>query len=133
MSSIQSLWQNIVLKFMFRKKCHVTYMSDKVKAVTVSRYFTIISSPKFQFCFLGFLFFVFCFFGFLGPRPGHMEVLRIGVKLELQLLTYAIATATPDLSRICNLHHSSEQRQILNPLSEAKDRIFIDASQIHFR
>ena len=26
-------------------------------------------------------------------------------------------TATPDLSRICNLHHSSRQRQIPNPLS----------------
>ena len=27
------------------------------------------------------------------------------------------ATAMPDLSHICNLHHSSWQRQILNPLS----------------
>jgi len=27
-----------------------------------------------------------------------------------------------DLSRICNLHHSSWQCQILNPLSEARDR-----------
>ena len=33
----------------------------------------------------------------------------------------ATVTATPDLSRICNLHHSSRQRQILNPLSEARD------------
>ena len=27
----------------------------------------------------------------------------------------------PDPSRVCNLHHSSEQRQILNPLIEARD------------
>ena len=33
----------------------------------------------------------------------------------------AIATATPDLTRICNLRHSLGQRQILNPQSEARD------------
>ena len=27
-----------------------------------------------------------------------------------------------DLSRVCNLHHSSRQRQIVNPLSKARDR-----------
>ena len=31
-------------------------------------------------------------------------------------------TATPDLSHVCDLHHNSQQRQILNPLSEARDR-----------
>ena len=48
---------------------------------------------------------------------------------------YATATATPDLSHICNLHYSSRQHQILNPLSKARDRTCIlpmDASQIHF-
>ena len=29
----------------------------------------------------------------------------------------------PDPSRICDLHHSSRQSQILNPLSEARDQI----------
>ena len=38
----------------------------------------------------------------LGPHPRHMEVPRLGVKLELQLLAYTIATATPDLSCICD-------------------------------
>ena len=32
-----------------------------------------------------------------------------------------LATATPDPSHICNLHHSLWQRQILNPLSKARD------------
>ena len=47
---------------------------------------------------------------------------------------YATATAMPDLSRVCNLHHSSWQRQILNPLSEARDgtRNLMVPSQIHF-
>ena len=38
------------------------------------------------------------------------------------LLAYARATATRDLSRVCDLHHSSRQCRILNPLSEAGDR-----------
>ena len=46
-----------------------------------------------------------------------MGVPWLGVELELYLL--ATATAMPDLSRVCELHHSSQQRWILNPLSEA--------------
>ena len=34
----------------------------------------------------------------------------------------ATATATCDLSRICNPHHSSWQHRILNPMSKARDR-----------
>ena len=63
-----------------------------------------------------------------------MEVPTKGGKLELQLLTYATATdtATWDLSRICNLRHSLQQRQILNPLSKARDqtRILMDTNQV---
>ena len=62
---------------------------------------------------------------FLGLHLGHMEVPRRGVESELQLLAYAIATAMPDLSRVCDLHHSSRQHQILNPLSEVRDQICI--------
>ena len=54
-----------------------------------------------------------------------MEVPRLGVKLELQLLAYATATAMPDLSHAGDLHHSSRQRQILNLLSGAGDRTYI--------
>ena len=51
-----------------------------------------------------------------------MEVPRLGVQLELQLLAYATATSTQDPSCVCDLHHSSQQCQILNPLSEARDQ-----------
>ena len=63
-----------------------------------------------------------------------MAVTRLGVESELQLPAYATATATPDPSYICDLHHSSQQRQIVNPLSEAKDRIhnFMVPSWIRF-
>ena len=50
-----------------------------------------------------------------------MEVPRLGVEPELQLLAYATAIATLDTSRVCDLHHSSQQCWILNPLSEARD------------
>ena len=62
---------------------------------------------------------VLFFFSFLGLHPQHMEVPRLGVKLELQLPAYA--TAMGDLSLVCDLHHSSLQHQILHPLSEARD------------
>ena len=35
---------------------------------------------------------------------------------------YTRATAKPDPSQVCDLHHSSWQCWILNPLSEARDR-----------
>jgi len=61
-----------------------------------------------------------------------MEIPRLGVESELQLLACTTATAMPDLSRICNLHHSSRQRWILNPLSEARDQthILMDTIQV---
>ena len=61
-------------------------------------------------------------FAFLGPQPLHMEVPKLGVKLELQLPGYARATTMPDTRGICELHHSSRQRRIPNPLSEAMDQ-----------
>ena len=76
----------------------------------------------------------FSFFVFLGPRPLHMEVPRLEVESELQLPAYTTATATQDPSRICDLHHSSQQRWVLNPLSQARDRtcVLMDVSQICF-
>ena len=63
----------------------------------------------------------FFFFCFLGPHPQHMEVPRLGVELELLPPAYARVTATPDPRHVYNLHHSSRQHQILNPLSGARD------------
>ena len=72
------------------------------------------------------------FFCFLGLYSWHMEVPRLGVKSVLQLPAYATATAMEDLSLICNLHHSSQQLRILNPLSKARDwtHILMDTSWI---
>ena len=56
-----------------------------------------------EFC--AYIFFIF----FLGPHPQQMEVPRLEVKSELHMLAYTLATAIPDPSRICDLHHSSRQ------------------------
>ena len=54
-----------------------------------------------------------------------MEVPRIGVESELQLPAYATAMAMWDPDHICDLHHSSWQHWIPDPLSEARDRTYI--------
>ena len=70
------------------------------------------------------------FFCILGLHPWHMQVPKLGVESELRLPAYttATATATWDLSSICDLQHSSRQCQVPNPLREARDwtRILMD-------
>ena len=70
----------------------------------------------------------FFFFVFLGLCPWHMEIPRLGVESEMQLLSYA--TATQGLSHVCDLCQSVQQHQILHLLSKARDRscILMDAS-----
>ena len=77
---------------------------------------------------------MFVYLLFLGPHPWLLEVPRLVVQPELQLLAYTTATATRDPSCICDLHHSSLEHWILNPLSEASDQtcVLMDTSQIVF-
>ena len=78
---------------------------------------------------------VFYFFAFfLGLHPPHMEVTRLVGQTKLQLPAYTTATAMPDPSYVCDLHHSSQQCQILYSLSETRNQIciLVDAGQIRF-
>ena len=77
---------------------------------------------------------LFLFLSLLGPRPQHMEVPRRGVESELQLPSDTTATATWDLSHICELHCNLCQCRILNPLREARDQthILMGTSWFHF-
>ena len=70
------------------------------------------------FCFL-------VFFCFMRPNVQHMEVPRLSVKSQLQLLAYITATAMQNPSYICSLHHSSWQHRVLNPWNEARVRTYI--------
>ena len=68
-------------------------------------------------------FYLSFFFVFSGLHLLHMKVPRS---------VYTTATATPDPSRICNLHHSSRQHRILNTLRKTRDWtcILMDTSQV---
>ena len=61
-----------------------------------------------------------------------MEVPRLGVQSELHLQACITATATWDLSRVCDIHHRM-QRQILSLLSETRHQthVLIDTSWVH--
>ena len=81
---------------------------------TISRAFTLFQiTPSCLFLSDSFFF----FFVFLCPYLWYMEVPRLGVESELQLLASATATATPS--------HSSQQHGILNQLSKARDRTWV--------
>ena len=83
----------------------------------------------FGFPFSFFLFFFFFFFLFRAAPAGHGSS-WLGVKSELQQPAYSTATAMPEPSRVCDLHHSSWQCQSLNPLSKARDwtHVLMDTS-----
>ena len=75
------------------------------------------------------LFFV-CFFRAAPVAYGSSQARgRIGA----QLPAYTTATATQDVSCVCDLHHSSRQHWIFNPLRDARDRtrVLMDASGVH--
>ena len=59
---------------------------------------------------------------------------KLGIRLELQLTAYTTATTTWELSRICDLYHSSQQCQILNPLSGARyqTQVLTDTSWVRY-
>ena len=63
-----------------------------------------------------------------------MEIPWLGVESDLQLPAYATDTAMPDPSRIWDLHCSSGQHQVLNPVSKARDQtqILRDINQVKF-
>ena len=89
-------------------------------------YFTILSY------FILFYFILFYFILFLEPHRRHMEIPRLGVKSELELPAYTTATAMWGRSHVC--YHSSQQCQIPNPLSHARDQtcVLMDTSRVSY-
>ena len=85
-------------------------------------------------CLYTFYLFIYLFSLFLGPHLRYMEVPRLGVESQLQVSTHTTATAMPDPNHVCHRHHSSWRCQILNPLSEARNRtrFLTDTSRIHY-
>ena len=119
-----SFWMGFHVTSKMQRNIKLHNLSSQIKSVSFS-------SSWLFFCFVLFCFVLLCF---LGPYLQYMEIPRPGVESELQLLAYTTTTATQDPSRIYDLHHSSQQRQILNPLSEPRDwtHNFMVPNQIYF-
>ena len=77
-------------------------------------------------------FFPFCLFRATPEAYGSSRAM--GQIWAVAASLYATATATPDPSYVCYLHHSSQQCQILNPPSRARDGtwILLDPSWVHY-
>ena len=67
------------------------------------------------------------------PVTNGRSLARRPVGLVLHLLGYTTATAAGCPSNVCNLNQSSQQRWILNPLSQGtyQTHILMDTSQAH--
>ena len=72
------------------------------------------------------------FFFFFGRTHGIWKFPGYRFKSELQLPAYTTATATRDLSCVWELHHSSQQGWIINPLSKARDGTHIPWILVRF-
>ena len=125
------LYNNIIYKLCNNILFNILYIQSKAEFVSIvapgSRVLWSLSSEKIllsQFERIS----VKLIFVFLWFYLWHMEVPRLGAKSAT-----AKTIATWDLSGICDLHHGSQQWQILNSLSKARylNHILMDTSQIH--
>ena len=76
--------------------------------------------------------FIFCFRATSAEYGSSQASDQIGA-VAAGLAT-ATATATQDPSHFCDLHQSSEEHWILNPLSKARDwiHILMDTNWVHY-
>ena len=113
--------------------------TDQIPFSFTSIHSAFLDSPEFCQSLLLTLFFLaglylFIYFALLGMHLWHREVPRLGAESELQLPVYTTATAMEDVSHVCDLHYSSQQCSILNPLSKARDQTcnLMDISWVHY-
>ena len=131
--SLNFFHKKVVLLSIWNLSCQIYSLFNSKYKFTVTSFKGLIII---QFCLLVDLWFmiIIIIICFLGLHPRQLEVSRLGVELELQLPAYATAATIPDLSCLWDLHHSSQQRWILNQLIEARDQnhILMDTNQIRF-
>ena len=77
---------------------------------------------------------IFIFVFFFRATPAALGSSQLGSNLSGQLRSYATATATWEPRCVGDLHYSSQQCRLLNPLSEARDWtcILMDTCQVHY-
>ena len=81
----------------------------------------IVQSFKTKVGLLCFLFLFLFFFLIFRPTPEAYGSSQTRRQIRAAAVAYATVIATWDLSRVYDLHHSSQQCQILDLLSKAKD------------
>jgi len=80
-------------------------------------------------------FFLSFFFFFVFFRAAPMAYGSCQARGQIRAAAASLyRSATWDLNCVCDLHHNSQQCQILNPLSEARDwtHILMNTSQVHY-
>ena len=116
-------WRRPQWKIIWEKECIYIYMYDWVTLLFNRNWHSIVSQLYFNtICF----WFVFLFLRVIPAAFGGSQP---------QLPASATATATWDLSLVCDLYHSTWQHQILDPPSEARNwtLILMDTSWVHLR
>ena len=78
--------------------------------------------------------FLFVGFGLFRVAPAAYGSFLARGQIRAVAAAYTTATATLGPRRVFNLHHNSQQHQILNPLSEARDQthVLMDTSRVHY-
>ena len=127
-SQFHSLPPSSTTQSMFQSHSSRSWQSEQLNAIYAPP-----PSPKYLFFLLvvGFLFFLNAF---LNASPAAYGSSQATGRSKLPLPAYTTATATSNLSCVCNLYHSSWQCQIPDPLSEARDQtcILMDPTQVHY-
>ena len=101
----------------------VIYCYILTTIVSVFFKFGSIKVPGSLHCILDQIIFFFGLFRVTPVAYGSSQARgQIGAAAAAAAAAYTTATARQDLTRISDLHHSSGQHQILNPLSEARDQ-----------
>ena len=107
---------------------HTDWFSDFEKSLHPWDKFPLMYDPFCCYCCCC------CFVWFFKAVPAIYGSSQARGWMELQLPAYPTATETQDLSHVCELHHSSRQHWILNPLIEARDQthVLMDISWVHY-
>ena len=116
-SNMVGQWQLIAYTF---KSIILNFIDTASIFISKIVFYICVNLFIYLFIYLFICLFIFVFSRAAPPAYGGSQA---RIQLELQPPGYAKATATQDPSRVCVLHHSSQQHQILNSLSEARDRI----------
>ena len=105
-------------------------------SLSILRRFFISLRKPIKYDHISFLILFFFFFSFFLFRATPMAYGSSQVRGLIGATAAGCTTATAmwDPSQVCNQHHSSQQCQIPDPLSKARDQthILMDPRQIHF-